>query len=141
MLIEEQKFTSFGNNYFDGTGVYQSENETLFNLLVPAKSHPDTLHGKLVQAANNLTYEYFNNGNCNARGGDFCKSDIPKLNESHEKFLDFIDTHVEGTSNLIENIKNVILSYYGTCEDDSLYYTELMDRVMYFCLTTENRPL
>lgn len=60
------KTTEIGKSYWDNTGVYQQEYDSLYAKLVPAQGIASTLHGELIRAISRLFYEYCNNGNCNA---------------------------------------------------------------------------
>jgi len=59
--------TASGCNYFEGKGAYQKEYDELWERHVPASGMARTLNGELIRAIGRLTYEYFNNGNFNAR--------------------------------------------------------------------------
>ena len=69
----EIKFTNttIGESYWDKTGAYQSEYEELYHKYVPHRGEADTEIGKALRAVSNLYYEYYNNGNGNARGVEF----------------------------------------------------------------------
>lgn len=58
--------TEIGKTYWNEEGIYQSEYDELYNELVPASGSAQTLNGELIRAISRLSYEYFNNGNCNA---------------------------------------------------------------------------
>jgi len=59
------KFTEVGKSYWDSTGAYQEEYDRLFENLVPARGSAPTINGELIRCIGRLTYDYFNNGNCN----------------------------------------------------------------------------
>lgn len=61
-----QKYTEKGKSYLDGTGFYQKEFDELFKK-VPPEGSAKTVNIELIRSVNNLAYEYFNNGNGNAR--------------------------------------------------------------------------
>lgn len=151
-LVENkvQLFTKLGNSYWDDNGVYQEE----FNRL--SESTPDsgsstTLHGELIRAINRLYYEFCNNGNCNAQyherpfnwgdEEDDDANDIIDIDDYYEKFLDLIDKTVE--KNLTRGIRNLILQEgrYDFHDHEMAAYDKVVDRIVYFVLTTEDKPL
>lgn len=65
-MNNEIKFTENGKSYWDGSGAYQEEYNTLYDEMVPASGHAETKVGEVLRAVSRLGYEYYNNGNCNA---------------------------------------------------------------------------
>ena len=59
--------TPKGNSYWNDTGLYQKEYDDFYNELVPSSNEAETNHGELIRCISRLTYDYYNNGNCNAR--------------------------------------------------------------------------
>lgn len=59
--------TEIGKSYWDNNGLYQEDYDRLYDSLVPAEGMAETLFGEVVRAASRLSYEYYNNGNWNAR--------------------------------------------------------------------------
>lgn len=55
-----------GSSYWDNTGAYQSEYDTLWKQMVPKSGSAETVNGELIRAVGRLFYEFCNNGNCNA---------------------------------------------------------------------------
>ena len=53
-------------NYWDNRGCYQTDLNRMLGKYVPATGKAETVIGEVLRAANNLYYEYFNNGNENA---------------------------------------------------------------------------
>ena len=66
-MTKEIKLTEAGNSYWNGTGAYQKEYESIYDLTVPDSGASLTLKGELVRAISRLGHEHCNNGNCNAR--------------------------------------------------------------------------
>ena len=62
----EKRNTPSGQSYWNETGAYQQEHDSLWKVLVPASGACDTIHGELIRATSRLFYEFCNNGNCNA---------------------------------------------------------------------------
>lgn len=58
--------TEVGKSYWAETGRYQRDYTTLYDNLVPSSGMAKTLFGEVVRAVSRLSYEYYNNGNCNA---------------------------------------------------------------------------
>jgi RecJ-like exonuclease len=61
------KTTEIGNSYWNNTGAYQTEYHELYDKHVPVSGACETLNGELIRAMSRLFYEYYNNGNGNAR--------------------------------------------------------------------------
>lgn len=59
------KFTEVGKSYWDSNGAYQEEHDRLYDSLVPARGSAPTINGELIRCIGRLTYDFFNNGNCN----------------------------------------------------------------------------
>ena len=58
--------TESGKTYWSEQGIYQEEYNKLYEKLVPSSGSAKTLNGELIRAISRLSYDYFNNGNCNA---------------------------------------------------------------------------
>lgn len=71
MTMQAIKKTQSGCSYFEGTGAYQQEYDELWEKHVPLSGMAKTRNGELIRAIGRLTYEYFNNGNINAREDHF----------------------------------------------------------------------
>ena len=53
-------------SYWDHEGQFQKEYDELYDELVPASGSANNLFGEVIRAVSRLSYEYLNNGNCNA---------------------------------------------------------------------------
>jgi hypothetical protein len=62
----EKRHTPDGQSYWNETGAYQKEHDSLWKELVPSSGACNTIHGELIRATGRLFYEFCNNGNCNA---------------------------------------------------------------------------
>lgn len=62
----KQKYTKKGKSYWNSNGVYQEEFNKFLEKM-PEMDKADTLNIELIRCINNLSYEYYNNGNCNAK--------------------------------------------------------------------------
>lgn len=60
------KITTPGQSYWNSTGAYQKEYDELYAKLVPTSGSAASLNGELIRAVTRLSYEFYNNGNCNA---------------------------------------------------------------------------
>jgi hypothetical protein len=60
------KSTPAGQTYWNGQGAYQMEYDELYSKLVPDSGSAASLNGELIRGATRLSYEFYNNGNCNA---------------------------------------------------------------------------
>lgn len=54
-------------SYWNEKGEYQKEYDELWPQLVPASGEAETANGEAIRCASRLYYEYYNNGNFNAR--------------------------------------------------------------------------
>jgi len=61
----ERLKTKDGNSYWNENGAYQKEYDELYEKLVPIRGEADTVHGEMIRAVSRISYDYFNNGNCN----------------------------------------------------------------------------
>ena len=62
----EKRHTPDGQSYWNETGAYQKEHDSLWKELVPSSGTCNTIHGELIRSVGRLFYEFCNNGNCNA---------------------------------------------------------------------------
>lgn len=62
----ETKRTEVTKHYWNNEGVYDKEFTQITETLMKARGRGDNLRAEVVRAANQLYYEYCNNGNCNA---------------------------------------------------------------------------
>jgi hypothetical protein len=60
-----KKDTKLGNSYYNETGVYQTEYNSLYKELVPTKDEAKTTFGEMIRSISILYYDFCNNGNCN----------------------------------------------------------------------------
>lgn len=68
--------TESGKTYWNEQGIYQEEYKKLYAELVPDMGSAKTLNGELIRAISRLSYDYFNNGNCNACVQEFHCEDV-----------------------------------------------------------------
>lgn len=54
-------------SYWANKGHFRQEYDILYKEHVPDSGHADNLFGEVIRAVSCLGYEYFNNGNCNAK--------------------------------------------------------------------------
>lgn len=152
METKHQKQTVIGNSYWNCDGAYQKEYNELYEKMVPEQGSCNTLNGELIRAVSRLSYEYFNNGNCNA-----CKDDEEWEETEYEynvssyygKFLQIIEETIktDEVARLISLVEEIIVN---SCEpfqesmfseENSLVYDRLVDEVVYYVLTNEDREL
>lgn len=65
--VIEMKRTPDSQDYFGDGGAYGKEYSELQKALVPDYGDAPTIHGELIRCIGRLTYEFYNNGNCNAQ--------------------------------------------------------------------------
>jgi len=62
----EQLWTAKDKSYWADTGAYDELMTKMYEDLVPSRGKALTVHGELIRAFSRLSYDYGNNGNCNA---------------------------------------------------------------------------
>jgi len=178
------KLTELGKSYWNSNGVYQVEFDKLTKELMPAEGEGETLHAELIRACNRLTYEYCNNGNCNAcemgpteyyechqcKGSgeiyfgdnegdygecDYCNGEGEieedgdcEVSAMYNNFLKLIreSINTQEISNICSKITIFIEgNHYGSksrnFDNDINLYNELIDRIVYHVLTTEDKEI
>ena len=140
-LVEKNnkpKHTPKGNSYWNDTGLYQKEYEAFYDELVPQSNEADTNHGELIRCISRLTYDYYNNGNCNAVENlmDSCEEcGGSGYEETHddEEHEDYQNCHAcDGdcnvhTGNRVEAYYNDMLDYLEINMDDMHLAIELRE--------------
>lgn len=165
----ELQRTQTGKSYWNNEGIYQTEYDKLYEELVPNEGQADTLHGELIRAVSRLCYDYYNNGNmntthidceiveesCSCYGNDeeceWCygggileeEYEVYSITPMFKEFLELIKKEVEGSRVAIKIISDMIENNRTCCynDEEQEVYNEIVDRVIHFCLTTENKPL
>lgn len=118
-------------NFWDRTHPLSADNERLFEQLVPACGHCDTLQGECLRAAAKIGYDWYNNGwGCNNWSGAvvFLRRNALVLaaNRSEQerteflKALDFCSNYSHGervtcTDNKAEHNVTVIAAFATQC--------------------------
>lgn len=151
--------------YWNGTGKHQSV-YTALSANIPTSGSSDSLHIELLRSATNLYYEYYNNGNCNAKEEiwesnlvecDYCSGDYEecdhcsgggeyyddvlvdiKITPHYDLFLNFIGKVIP--SSVIEKVKIAILTGL-TEEDEILAYETLMDSVLEYVTVNPDKQV
>lgn len=157
----KMKNTNMGDSYWAGTGAYSAEHVNLFDELVPEEGKANTLHGELMRCTSNMNYEFFNNGNCNARDyvelsytphnfyyDEYEEEDEKynyelKINECYAEYIKFIVTTInnDDIKSIMRDIEMLMVCEHVEFNDKNTHvYNSLIDQVMYFILTTENKP-
>lgn len=78
--IIQMKKTPDSQDYFGDGGAYGKEYAELRKALVPDYGDAPTIHGELIRCIGRLTYDFYNNGNCNVQ--DTVTEDCPECNGS-----------------------------------------------------------
>jgi len=65
--VIEMKRTPDSQDYFGDGGAYGKEYAELQKALVPDYGDAPTIHGELIRCIGRLTYDFYNNGNCNVQ--------------------------------------------------------------------------
>ena len=134
-MIQEQQFTPIDSSYWSETGVYQKEYNELYKKHIPNSGSCISLNGELIRAISRLTYEYYNNGNCNAYESHWenedhkcwCGDDEDcvdcdgtgwiteevetesEVNEFYNKFLQLIKDNVPNIADDVDCVREIIL--------------------------------
>lgn len=155
MTLELLELTEIGKTYYDSNAVYSEQYSKLYDELVPGKGASKTVNGELIRAFSRLQYEYFNNGNCNARDyqrhSSLTTDDDDYDDDSnyevvisyfYNEFLEFIELHIPNAKNELLDIENRILTENCSFTDIEQHcYTKLGDKVMFYVLNNEDKPL
>jgi len=140
----EYQRTPKGNSYWEQTGHFQTEYNSLYDKLVPIEGKCETLNGELIRASSRLLFEYYNNGNENSCFYSYCCIDEDEddvcttVDEYYQNFIDLIKYSIPESLGVLDNIISVIESERSSADD---IYTELMDIVMYYVLTNDDKPI
>jgi hypothetical protein len=160
--MESLKSTIAPNSYWNGNGVYQKEYQSLFDLYVPTEGKAETICGELLRAISRLSYEYYNNGNCNARERCFQRSLTSlrcyqsddesddesdddsdqdyevKIDSFYKEKLDLIKETIPELKKQVEEIEEIILIRPDDFTDyNRQKYNDLSDQVIYYVLKKE----
>jgi len=116
-------------SYWERNGKYQKQYDDMYSKLVPDSGSAETLNGELLRSASRLTWEFYNNGNCNAcevnsRFDSFTK-ECPECfgNGYTDEDGEETCTSCEGSGEE-ENEEEVD----GECDIDS-YYAKMLDLI------------
>jgi hypothetical protein len=161
----EKKQTPQGSSYWNKEGAYQTQYDVLYAKLVPDMGAADSVNGELIRGISRLSYDYFNNGNCNVRreipihketyfGGDNEEDEYDSFDESEEydydidpyyqKFLDLIDENIPSSRHIMKEVVDIILGEHdsGMFSNTNISkYSAMVDEVMYYILTNNDKPL
>jgi hypothetical protein len=161
----EKKQTPQGSSYWDNKGAYQAEYDALYAKLVPNSGAADTVNGELIRGISRISYDYFNNGNCNIRkeipiygetsywdnedeGDEYDSFDEQEYDYGidlyYQKFIDLINENIPSASHIMEEVVDIILGEHGSgmfSDTNISKYNTMMDEVVYYVLTNENKPL
>ena len=138
------EFTPIGKTYWNDEGVYQTEFDELYQILVPNCGDAPTIQGELLRVISRLNYDYFNNGNCNVQDVIYDSDGIYEeevvITEYYQRMIDFLYNY----SNAIDEVKKLeffLKSYYHYSQrslfndTNQQIYTRLIDKVMQQILT------
>tara|TARA_R100001086_G_scaffold63867_1_gene29634 strand:+ start:13164 stop:13655 length:492 start_codon:yes stop_codon:yes gene_type:complete len=146
------KFTPMGKTYWNDEGIYQTEYNELYKILVPDCGDAPTIQGELIRVVSRLNYEYFNNGNCNAQhvlydwNGEY-ETGV-EIDKYYQRMLDFLRSYSVAKDE-VKKLEYFLTSYHHYTEpslfseQNELLYTRLIDKVMQQVLTqgkNANKP-
>ena len=144
----QMKTTPKGCSYWAGTGAYSEEYKKLNKKLVPSSGDAPTVHGELIRAIGRLSYDFYNNGNCNVQDYDSWDCDDygnPTsdteifIKPYYKRMINFIYAHADAGRE-VQRLENFLTDYlhYGDYEKFDKYtpiYNALFDKVIYGVLT------
>lgn len=141
------KPTPIDLDYWGKNGSYQTLMDEVSDR-IPPEVVADTLHTELVRCINSLSYEYYNNGNCNAVYEENSVWEVTRrVDLFYKELIVFIDDHLrcscdyprsDTVQDLIRELRYSLLNSPEECDE---VYTKLTDEVMYFVTITKDRPL
>ena len=147
------KVTEQGKTYWNKEGAYQEEFEQLVKELVPQSGYAGSDRGELIRAIMRLQYEYYNNGNCNAKEEVWGEEEVfvgygddgeevyeyesviveEKVSEFFQEFIDLIKEYVDCSE--IREIEQLILNQHPSySEEEQRVYVNLFDKVISYVL-------
>jgi len=148
-------------SYWDGNHPLQEVYQKLWDEFVPEEGRASTPYGEALRCVSNLSYDYYNNGNCNAGekpqlscdecdgwgyvegydgddqecsgcGGDGDYYGKLEVSDDYEEMLSFIEDNVPSSKQLVRKMRELICD---PCLNNNYDYTqEEMD--VYNALTT-----
>ena len=65
----EKLHTPKGKSYWSNNAAYTEQYEELHQKLVPVVGKAETVNGEVLRVLSNVSYDYYNNGNCNILTG------------------------------------------------------------------------
>jgi hypothetical protein len=152
------KLTPKGSSYWNETGAYQTEYDRLYKELVPNSGKSETLQGELIRAASRLNYEFYNNGNCNARDEDrsnpyqnygydsddeYYEEEYPFIvSDFYQNFIDIIKNTINNKEikTICDRIEDAIIEESSYNDIIKQVYSNLIDHVVFWCLTNPDGP-
>tara|TARA_Y100000114_G_scaffold110177_1_gene103781 strand:- start:1654 stop:2145 length:492 start_codon:yes stop_codon:yes gene_type:complete len=150
--ITYEKFTPKGKTYWNDEGIYQTEYNELYKILVPDCGDAPTIQGELIRVVSRLNYDYFNNGNCNVQEVIFDSNGIYEedvyITDYYQRMIDFLYNY-SNAENEVTKLVHFLTSYnhYSSpslfSEENELLYTRLVDKIMQQVLTegkNANKP-
>lgn len=162
------KITPETGSYWNHNGAYQEEGDRLFDEMVPAMGAATTRNAELIRAINRLTYEYLNNGNCNAcvvtRVGDHGwwdeetedpdEIETVEIDSYYDKFFDLISASLKRrivaheVEPLLSRVREIIenaaydmpaQAYFS--KENVNAYSRMCDMVIWYVLNTPDEEL
>src|ERR1700722_1596329 len=131
-------------SYWCEKGAYQQEYDSLYASLVPSSGSSETLRGELVRSISKLGYEYYNNGNCNARhsfrpavsylhdsdSSEEEEEEVVMISEFYDQLLTLILTHIPDLKSVLDEIRSIIVENSGFGLAHVQSYNDLFDKVI-----------
>jgi hypothetical protein len=144
-------------SFYDGTHPLTAKYQELYDALVPATDEADTVEGEALRAMSRLGYEYYNNGNGNARESD--RWDRPyydgdddydddeygnpnsEINEFYQAFIDYLYAVVPNFRSHSRAIENIIRTVPDTTYDDAetAVYEKALEAVVIWIIAKDGR--
>lgn len=165
-----KKECALNQHYWNNEGAYQEQSDFLYSQLVPHVGNAPTIHGEMIRCVHRLYYEFCNNGNCNALefetedcshcGGsgyeedeetdcEWCDGDctttgIVYIDDYYKDMIDFLKMYMQDKEVIFDLedwlIETATKGRYAFSDDQMSKYDQVVDAIVFQCLTTENKP-
>lgn len=121
----ELKTTPKGKTYWASNAAY-SEELKFHNYMAMLYGEEPTVFAELIRCANSLSYEFYNNANCNVMDSYRTKENN-RMRADYKKQCRFMEHYLE-----IEVEKPILeIGYNG----EGRFYVDLMDKVMHYIIS------
>ena len=114
------RFTELGKSYWNREGAYDKEYQEMYDRLVPSSGSSETLFGELIRAISRLSYDYYNNGNCNAADVSYTEEEGYEDEETGEWIVEREEEQEVSISEFYKNFIDLIGDTLERSDDPNL---------------------